>query len=92
MKARSERPDRPIDRLHLCARQRLTEQKTLHFGEAETTNLAQLLLGFDAFGRGCDVERLGQHCNRFNDRDRLLVLADVLDEAAIDLELVCANS
>ena len=47
------------------------------------------LRGFlDAFGGGLDAERVGKLGDRVDDRARAVAGQQVLDEAAVDLELV----
>ena len=50
--------------------------------------LHQLRRFLDAFGRGLDVERMGELGDRADDRARAVAGQQVLDEAAVDLQLV----
>ena len=67
---------------------RRAEQIALHLRTTERAQHFALLLGLDAFGRRRHAARGGDIDDRLDDAGRALRLADIGDEAAVDLDLV----
>ena len=90
IRRRSEARRRPRanSRSTSAARHRLGEQEALDRRAAVGAKLHQLRGFLDALGGGLDVERMGELGDRADDRARAVAGQQVLDEAAVDLELV----
>src|SRR3984957_6664256 len=74
--------------LDLGGRLGRAEQKTLHLVAAFGAQPVELADGFDAFGRGGDVEAAAETGNRPHDRQAIGTVGDILHERAVDLDLV----
>ena len=74
--------------LNVAWRHWLCEQEALHRRTAVRTQFHQLGGLFDPFRRGFDAQRLRELRDRANDRRRAVPSQQILDEAAVDLELV----
>ena len=74
--------------LYLLLRQRPGEQKTLHHIAAGGFQEIALLYGFDTLGGNAQPHGMAkrQHCR--DDGDGIDIMAQVLDEAAVDLDRV----
>src|SRR5262245_31384325 len=72
----------------LSRRLGLAEEVALHFGAADILQRLHLLLSLDAFRGRHHVEALCEPRNRVHDRKRLGRARDILNERAIDLDLV----
>ena len=64
------------------------EEVALHFGAAVIADHAVLFDSLDPFGRGSHAERRSKTGNGFHDRRTIAFFTEVLDEAAINLDLV----
>src|SRR5580704_3025399 len=72
----------------LAQRQRTAIVEALYVRAAEPANKLELLLRFHAFGGGRHVQAFGETGDRLHDRIGVGTLAQPLDEAAVDLDLV----
>src|SRR5450756_2082882 len=64
------------------------EQEALHLVAAFGAQPVELVHGLDAFRRRGDVEAAAQPRDRPHDRDAIRTLRQILDERAVDLDLV----
>src|ERR1043166_4052081 len=64
------------------------EQKTLHLRAAQRAEEFLLSFRFHALGRRRHVARLGDADDRLHDGERAIRPADILDERAVDFDLV----
>ena len=67
---------------------RRAEQKTLHLVAAFGAQPVELVHGLHAFGRRGDVEAAAEAGDRAHDRHAVGALRQILDERAVDLDLV----
>ena len=65
-----------------------TEQVTLHFGTAQRAQQFLLLFGLDALGRRRHIACRGDIHHRLHDAGGAVRFGDVVDETAVDLDLV----
>src|SRR5262245_25092523 len=72
----------------LIRRPRVAEQITLHLGAADRLQRLHLLLGFHAFRGRRHVEAFCQSGDSIHDRKRFCTIGKILDERAVDLDLV----
>src|SRR5260370_22439156 len=72
----------------LGGRARRACQIALHFGAAGAPHDVELLFGLDAFRGRLDAETRAKAGDRPNDDRAVTVAVDVLDEGAVDLDLV----
>ena len=72
----------------LLERLRRAQQVALDLGAAERAHVGELLLGLDALDGGDHVEAVREAGDALDDRERALLVRDVLHERAVDLDLV----
>jgi hypothetical protein len=70
------------------SRLRFAEKEPLHFGATLRFHSIPLFCGLHAFGGRYDAEAVGHRSHSPNDVQRAAAFSDVLDEGAIDLDLV----
>src|SRR5256885_8739218 len=74
--------------LDLGGGKRLAEQKTLHLRAPFGNDAVELFGGFHALGGSRHAHPVGERGTRPRDGGRAGILADVLDEGTVDLDLV----
>jgi hypothetical protein len=66
----------------------VAEQVALHLSAADRLQHFHLLLRFHAFGRRGHIEIFGEAGNRVHDRKRFCSVGEILNERAVDFDLV----